>query len=157
LSELCISHVLIFKAYFLANRLNLQRESDSAALASGFPPILWLREENILQKIQFIQETFLFDDEGLRDVIVTFPQLLGLSLEKNLKPKVEFLLGAPNHGAGLSKDELRELIAYQPALLAYSLSKRIRPRIETMQRHGISFSFVPSYIMSMSNSKFDRW
>lgn len=126
-------------------------------LISGFPPILWLNKENICRKIQFIQDTFNYNDDDIRNIIVSFPQILGLSVERNMRPKIQYLLQEPSSGAGLSKDELRQMITYQPAILAYSLSERIRPRIETMRKHDISFSFAPFYIMSMSDEKFGDW
>jgi len=118
---------------------------------------LWLTKENILNKIQFIQETFDYDDDEVRDIIVSFPPILGLSVDRNMRPKIQYLLEKRSLGAGLTKDELKQLITYQPAILAYSLSKRIRPRIETMQLNDIFFSLAPYYIMSMTDEKFSDW
>jgi len=141
----------------LTSGLKLERDSDTSALISGFPPILWLSKDNMLKKIQFIQETFEYDDNEIRDILVSFPQILGLSVDRNLKPKIQYLLEKPILGAGLTREELKQLITYQPAILAYSLSDRIKPRIETMESLDIRFSFAPNYIMSMSNEKFIYW
>ena len=79
------------------------------------------------------------------------PQLLGLSLEHNLQPKITFL----KNEIGLVK--LKEFVVYQPALLAYSLEKRIRVRIEKMKEKGICFGYCQPYLMSVSDAKFDSW
>jgi len=152
------------KAQFLQSNLELNRSpagsewKDVSYVISGFPPILWLSEANLLDKVEFLRNKFDFDGEELRDVLVTYPQVLGLGIEQNLRAKVDFLLlDSESGGAGLTRAELKEFVLYQPALLAYSLEARIKPRIERLKENSISFSYAPPYLMSYSNVKFDQW
>lgn len=95
---------------------------DVSNVISGFPPVLWLSERNLMNKMLFLKHEFCFRDEEMRDILVTFPQMLGLSTDANLRPKIDFLLHPPQSGgAGLTREELKELVLYQPAILAYSL------------------------------------
>lgn len=59
----------------------------------------------------------------LQAVIERIPTLLGLSVEKNMRPRIAFL----QHGLGLSKGEIAVMIEAYPPLLGYSLEKRIIP------------------------------
>ena len=128
--------------------LGLSR-SELSQVVSKFPPTLWLSEDNLRFKLDFLVESLGLEGSDLRTIIVSYPQVLGLSLQNNLKPKVDFFLDAEESGGdsaeirscircGLSKDQLREFVLYQPALLAYSLEKRLRPRIARMQEKNIS-------------------
>jgi hypothetical protein len=128
--------------------LGLSR-SELSQVVSKFPPTLWLGEDNLRCKLDFLVESLGLEGSDLRTIIVSYPQVLGLSLQNNLKPKVDFFLDAEESGGdfseirsplrcGLSKDQLREFVLYQPALLAYSLEKRLRPRIARMQEKNIS-------------------
>lgn len=131
---------------------------DVSNIISGFPPVLWLSEGNLVNKILFLQKEFDFRNEEMRDILVTFPQMLGLSTETNLRPKIDFLLlPSQSGGAGLSREELKELVLYQPAVLAYSLEGRIKPRVERMKKNFITLSYAPMSLMSFSDTKFDQW
>eukprot|EP00594_Rhizosolenia_setigera_P013638 CAMPEP_0178976632 /NCGR_PEP_ID=MMETSP0789-20121207/23956_1 /TAXON_ID=3005 /ORGANISM="Rhizosolenia setigera, Strain CCMP 1694" /LENGTH=115 /DNA_ID=CAMNT_0020665771 /DNA_START=335 /DNA_END=682 /DNA_ORIENTATION=+ len=102
------------------------------------------------------------------------PQILGLSLECNLRPKIEFFLQdadtvdetssfvdyyneAISGGGGLTREQLKEFVLYQPALLSYSLENRIAPRVKIMRDNDISLQFSPSYVLSMTDKKFEKW
>jgi hypothetical protein len=128
--------------------LGLSR-SELSQVVSKFPPTLWLSEDNLQCKLDFLFDELGLEGSDLRTIIVSYPQVLGLSLQNNLKPKVDFFLDAEESAGdsaeihssircGLSKDQLREFVIYQPALLAYSLEKRLRPRIALMQEKNIS-------------------
>ena len=156
---------LMKRAAFLQCNMELKNRSPSRSewldvsfVVSGFPPVLWLSEDNLLNKVNFLREEFKFDDEELRDVLVTFPQLLGLSVEDNLRPTIDFLqLPTVHDGAGLSKEDLKEFVLYQPSLLAYSLEGRIKPRVRRLNDSSIRFDYCPPYLMSYSDTKFDQW
>jgi len=145
---------LIEKARFLSQVLKLRRWNDVSSVISTFPPLLWLSESNVQEKVNFLEKEFELDDDDLRDIIVTYPQIMGLSVEKNLKLKVDFML---SEHVALTRIELKDLVLYQPALLAYSLEGRIKPRLCKLQENSISFSYAPPYLMSLSDSKFEEW
>lgn len=150
-----VDNTLRPRASFMIESLGLERRADLAHIASKFPPVFWLPEDNILTKMAYLKEALELSTSELRNVLVTFPQVLGLSLEKNLQPTIEFLLS--QDGAELDVKYLKYFVLYQPALLAYSLDNRIRPRIRRMKKSGISFAYAPPTIMSYTNSTFDEW
>ena len=149
------AQVLKPRAKFMYEKLKLKRWADLSQIASKYPPLFWLSEENVVPKMEFLQQTLELSAGELRDILVTYPQLLGLSLEGNLRPTVEFLLS--DDGADLTVPQLSYFVSYQPALLAYSLENRIRPRIERMREAGIRLEYSPPVIMSYTDSKFDIW
>ena len=155
---------MINQCKFFMEELRLHSHDDISQIASKFPPTLWLPEHTILSKTQFLRDELGLTHDELRSVLVSFPQVLGLSLDENLRLTVDFLLreidGKDDEGgggAGLSRDRLREFVLYQPALLAYSLEGRIRPRIQNMNSRGVSFGYAPANIMCKTNEKFDEW
>lgn len=150
-----IEHLPI-RAKYLETACGLNNKLDVSWMISAFPPVLWLSEENIRCKLCFLRDQFSFDEVELRDILVTYPQILGLSVEKNLKPKISYLLDKEN-GGGLTLQELKEFVLYQPALLAYSLSTRIKPRVTKMNEIFIRLSYSPPSIMSLTDTKFDAW
>lgn len=153
---------IVERARFLRSNFNFgcagSEWLDASNIISGFPPVLWLSERNLVSKVSFLQDEFGFLDEEMRDILVTFPQMLGLSADTNLRPKIDFLLlPSQSGGAGLSREELKELVLYQPAVLAYSLEGRIKPRVERMKKSFITLSYAPMSLMSLSDSRFDQW
>jgi mTERF domain-containing protein len=131
--------------------LQLERSKDAARMVSSYPPILWLRQDLLSDKLDFLQATLELSKAELRYLVTSFPQLLGLSIEQNLKPKCQFLL---QH---MSLEQLREFCLYQPSLLAYSLAGRLRPRIGLLRSHAIEIGYSPPYLMSLSDEKFQQW
>lgn len=153
---------ILERARFLRANLKLgligSEAVDVGYILSGFPPVLWLSESNLMSKIIFLKTEFDFSDEEMRDILVTFPQILGLAVETNLKPKIDFLLRpSDSDGAGLKMDELKELVLYQPATLAYSLEGRIKPRVDSLKKSCITLSYAPLSLMSLSDARFDQW
>jgi len=147
---------LVDKANFIKDAMGLDQWHEVSYVISMFPPVLWLSEDNLSKKVAFLKNEFQLDSEELTYIILTYPQVLGLGVEQNLRPKLNFLLDIEN-GAGLTPNELKEFTLYQPALLAYSLDGRIRPRITLMKQHSITFAYSPPHLMSFSNSKFNEW
>jgi hypothetical protein len=139
------------KLAFLATSLELSRRQDAVHIVSSFPPIFWLRAELLQEKMDFLQSDLHLDTDELTFLVTSYPQVLGLSIEQNLRPKLSFLL---NH---LTMEQLKEFIAYQPSLLAYSLENRLRPRIELLKTKSIEFRYSPRYIMSLTDAQFQKW
>ena len=79
-------------------------------MISNFPPILWLSHKTVDEKVNFLETEFELDEYELRDVLVTYPQILGLSVKKNLRLKVDYFIG---DDVGLSRQALKELVLYQ--------------------------------------------
>ena len=70
--------------------------------------------------------------------VLTFPILLGYSVEDNLEPK----LGFCEEELGLSPSEVRASIVSMPARLGYSLKKRYRPRLEVCRSVGADAALI---------------
>ena len=71
-------------------------------------------------------------------MVLTFPTLLGYSIESNVEPKLGFF----EEELGLSPSEVRALIVSMPARLGYSLKTRLRPRLEVCRAAGADVSIV---------------
>lgn len=179
--RICISYPNVFshsldktflpKLVFL-KELGLNRSEVSQVVAK-FAPTMWLSEENLKSKLDFLSESLGMKNFELRTVVLTYPQILGLSIESNVAPKMRFFLDpeefdnesvvASQNGeinfvnCGLTKSELKEFVLYQPALLAYSLERRLKPRILRMQDYNINFLYSPRTIMSYTDEKFNAW
>lgn len=147
-----VDGVLRPKLAFLENTLlELHMHDSLMRIVSHYPPVFWLSPEILQLKVDYLKQTLKLSSEEIRGVLLTFPQILGLSINYNLKPTIEF------YSTCLTKAELKEFFLYQPSLLAYSLEKRIRPRIELMNAKGIAFAYSPPYLMSLSDDKFQQW
>ena len=83
-------------------------------------------------------------------VVVASPPLLYLSVDGNLAPKLDYLLGA----TGLSSSEFRDHVLRIPAIPSYSLERRYRPRVEACLAAGVD----PAYVLTSApytDEKFD--
>jgi mTERF domain-containing protein len=163
-----LEKTLLPKLNFFCNKkspLYLKR-SELSQVVAKFPPTLWLSDSILKEKFEYLTDSLKLSSKDLKTVILTFPQILGLSIENNLKPKFAFLLGDQEDGyvcddedfdCVLSKEELREFVIYQPALLAYSLERRLKPRLNQMEDTVIAFRYCPKNIMSYTDEKFESW
>ena len=66
-------------------------------------------------------------------LIVTFPQVLGYSLEANLKPTVDWV-----KGLGLSQSQVARVIAKFPQVLGLSIEANLKPKVEWIKGLGLS-------------------
>lgn len=144
-----VETVLQPKLLFLEQLLDIP--AGAKQLVTHYPPLLWLSTELLQRKFEFLQQALALTKVETESLIETYPQVLGLSVENNLTPKIAYLR------TYLTVEELRDFCLYQPALLAYSLANRIAPRIEQMERVNIRFAYAPAYLMSLPDAKFDNW
>ena len=77
-------------------------------------------------------------------VIVTHPAVLGLSIEANLKPTVEWI-----KGLGLSKSQVAKVISRFPPVLGYSIEANLKPTVEWIKGLGLSQSQVAKVILRL--------
>jgi len=157
--------------FFLSDEVGLSRP-ELSQVVGRFPPNLWLDTADLREKLVFLSSRLDLTEDELRGMIVSFPQVLGLSVENNLVPKMNFFLDPAPRGLGgdtsisssddcvhcrLKKNQLKELVLYQPALLAYSLDKRLKPRVRQLENANISFCYAPKNLMSFTDNKFAAW
>jgi len=112
-------------------------------------------DDTLVSKVSFLRDAFgLKDEDGqdLRKVIAGMPTLLLCSVEKNLEPKVEYLL----EQFGGDEMKMRQAILTQPTLLGYSLVKRIRPRMDRILDIGADPIKITVGI-TMTNDNFEKW
>ena len=86
----------------------------------------------------------------LRKLVVGMPSLLHLSVEKNLKPKVEYLERV------LGKEKLASALERFPTMLGYSLDNRIKPRLEQILAAGIDGEKL-TVGLPMKQEAFEEW
>lgn len=88
-------------------------------------------------------------------MVVGFPTLLNLSLEGNLRPKVDFF----RRELGATPEALRDTLVGTPTMLGYSLNKRLIPRLRVMLLIGVDANFADHcwHITSYTNLRFRKW
>jgi hypothetical protein len=91
----------------------------------------------------------------LKRICLVNPSLLHLSLENNLKKKVQYWM----HDMKLDADELKEFILGHPQQLStIELDPRMRRRIRTLKNvYGVSLVQVTLSILSGSEYIFQKW
>ena len=132
------------------------------------PQVVGLTTKNLQSKVDFLQDaaaqsstsmkangnengsSTAIASTALRRLIVGMPTLLNLSVESNLRPKVEYL----RHRLGI--DELTSSLHRLPTLLGYSLDKRIKPRLEAILDADIPGSALTVGV-PMNQEYFDAW
>lgn len=90
-----------------------------------------------------------------RDIVLKYPQVLNLSVEKNLGLKIRFFTDVLQGSLG----DVRDVIAGSPAILGYSLANRLKPRVEVLRSIGVEpvFSEHVWLISSYSDLRFSKW
>lgn len=92
--------------------------------------------------------------EEARSIVFKYPQVLNLSLDKNLREKLDFFK-RELHG---SEKEVRDAILGSPTLLGYSLTNRLNRRVEVLRSVGVSPTFSDHVwvITSYTRLRFNR-
>lgn len=70
-----------------------------------------------------------FSDSCLPFMIESFPRLLLLSVEQQLKPLFLFL-----QFAGVPKENIKDILLLFPPIIFYNIDKDIKPRISALQK-----------------------
>lgn len=88
-----VENVLKPKLEFLETTLlDLQIHGSLQRIVSHFPPIFWLSQDLLQHKVNYLSQKVDLTADELKGVILTFPQILGLSVSQNLEPAITFLL-----------------------------------------------------------------
>jgi hypothetical protein len=111
-------------------------------------------DDNMQRKLAYLCDLFDGEMESVRYVILCFPTVTRYSVEKNLKPKMEFLSSVVYGGDLMA---LRSAILYCPTVLGRSLENRIKPRFEAITSIGMDPSSVTLSILSKTNDTFYTW
>jgi mTERF domain-containing protein len=112
---------------------------DTSDAASGGDDIIMVETDDDRDALTIIQI-----------LIPGLPTLLALSIENNLKPKVEYLRER------LGQEELSNSLLRLPALLGYSLENRIRPRLEKIVEAELPGGKI-TVAITLKEDAFDGW
>ena len=93
--------------------------------------LLNTRQERLIEKIRFLRSSGLSQEESAM-ACRRFPAIFGYSIENNLKPKFEYLVGE-------MKRSVEELKAF-PQYFAFSLENRIMPRHLHLEQRNVRIS-----------------
>lgn len=93
--------------------------------------------------------------EEARSIIFKYPHVLNLSVDKNLRGKLEFFTRELRG----TKKQVRDAIIGSPTLLGYSLTNRLNRRVEVLRSLGVNIKFTDHVwiISSYSGLRFNRW
>eukprot|EP00439_Symbiodinium_sp_Y106_P052804 s814_g7.t1 len=89
----------------------------------------------------FLQKEMRLTTGQVAKVIARTPRVLGLSIDANLMPAVEWI-----KGLGLSQSQVAKMIAKRPAVLGYSIESNLKPTVEWIKGLGLSQSQVAKMI-----------
>lgn len=151
------------RATFLAKELGLAPDR-AAAVVSRRPQCLglsveknlrpacaWLASELLgsLASVNSLQDIDADTLTALRNLVDAYPTVLGLSVEKNLKPKLRALQAELRPSElrdrgkhPLARDGAAAAVLQCPALLGYSLDGRLRPRLRAIRDAGLPLSDI---------------
>lgn len=134
----------------------LQAVSSLLAYHASLTASFWSRSQPIRTHTCSLNEQALdASREEARDVVVKYPQVLNLSMDKNLRLKIDFFT---KELQGLPED-VRGAIVGSPSILGYSLAKRIKPRVEVIRLVGVEPKFNQHIwlVSSYAELSFSKW
>ncbi|CAE7896874.1 MTERF5, partial [Symbiodinium necroappetens] len=100
-------------------------------------------ENNLLALQELLQKEMPLSTVQIAKSIERFPSVLGLSLDANLKPTVEWI-----KGLGLSQSHVAKVIANCPQVLGLSIDANLKPTVEWIKGLGLSQSQVSKVIVT---------
>ncbi len=148
-----IKHVVGYLRYQLG-----MNASQVKRILFQAPQVISLNtDETLVSKVEFMRFIFSLPQNSsglgeIRKIIAGMPTLLLCSVEKNLRPKAQYLLEQFN-GDQL---ELRQAALTLPTLFGYSLEKRIKPRMKQIIEAGIEPIKITVGI-TMTETNFMKW
>ena len=128
-----------------------RRNALIAAGACTCGACAWLASELLggSEKVASLQEIDADKLDALRNLVDAYPTVLGLSVEKNLKPKLHALRTELKPSElrdrgkhPLARDGAAAAVLQCPALLGYSLDGRLRPRLRRIRQAGLPLADI---------------
>jgi mTERF domain-containing protein len=113
------------KLELLVEMAGVQRE-QLPNMISRAPHILGYSPMNIARFLIFLLHEIGVEQDRVVRLLTLSPQLLGLSVENNLRPKIRFLV----EEVGISEKALGHVIGSFPNILGYSVEHNMRPKLE---------------------------
>jgi len=116
------------KLELLVEMAGIEREQLPLVISRA-PHVLGYSPSNIAHFLIFLLHELKVEQKKVARLLTTSPQLLGLSVEKNIRPKIKFLreeVGITNVG---------QVIGSFPNILGYSVENNMRPKLEYLAQH----------------------
>ncbi|CAM9949448.1 unnamed protein product [Scytosiphon promiscuus] len=128
---------------------------DISSFISRCPQVLGYGEDGMESKVVFLMQALHATRKEVICIVFKFPHVLNLSIEKNLRGKIDFFT---NELEG-SVDDVRGVISGSPALLGYSLTKRLARRVLVLRSAGVKINFTDHVwlVSSATPLRFSRW
>lgn len=120
--------------FYLRNEIGLSEDAMWKITVEA-SSALGMTAGTIRGKIDVLRSTMDLSDDDIRLVLERHPSVLHLSAEKNVAPKILFLVRALD----LSKSDLRQLFITQPAILSYSRSN-LQQKLKFFTTNLLGFS-----------------
>lgn len=98
-------------------------ECHFARIYNRHKPTLQTKAASAQERLDFLRGAGV-KTEGLVKIILKQPQILGYTIENNLKPHIDFL-----RGLGVPDSRLGKIIISDPSLFSYSLELSLKPRV----------------------------
>ena len=133
-------HILPITYYFL-NDLDYSVHEFRVILLK-FPRLMTNSLRKMKHVVGYLRYELGLDAAGVKRVLYQAPQVLGLDMEGNIAPKVEYLqrilVGADGNGEDddeeVQRQEVRRLIVGMPTLLNLSVETNLRPKLEYLKK-----------------------
>ena len=125
----------------LEGRAPTQIDRHATAFAEDAELVGSALSSNMRAVEEFLQKEMQLTPVQAARSIARFPSVLGLSIEANLKLKLQWI-----KGLGLSQSQVAKVIAASPSVLGLSLEANLKPTVEWIKGLGLSQSQVAKVI-----------
>ena len=117
------------KVDWYRDRLSLTDEEIHKVVAQ-YPTLFApsIEDGKMDKKLCHVQQLFEINDEELKELFLSRPELVALSAEKNIQPKLEL------YGSLIGKERARTLVVESPNILLGSMKRCIKPRLEEVDK-----------------------
>ena len=115
---------------------------DLRKLITKDPRILLQRNRHSIPRCRYLTEVGV-PSEKLPRLLLKSPQVLRLSVEKGLKPRVAYF----QNELHICEDEIGKLIERNPNVLTFSVENQIQPRVDFLKDMGISHEGITKMIV----------
>ena len=115
---------------YCVQSLGCTAEEAAKAERALFPNIAdRLTRAQANERCSWLQSSLDLSDAELKRLVMRSPQVLGLSVKNNIKPKIDWLQSRLDLDAG----QLRK-IALQPRVISYNIEDNIAPKLDWLQK-----------------------
>jgi len=133
----CVDNNLRAKLNLLHKHAGIPMDLMPEVIARS-PHVLGLSEAHMLEFMAFVVDEVGVERAKLEKMLLYSPQLLGLSVKGNLRPKIRFLI----EEVGVAREHIGKVIGTFPNILGYSVEANMRPKLDYLARHVLEVPMV---------------